>query len=94
MQKFKETRDSRYIYRNELDKACFQHDMLHGDFKYLTRRRASDKTLCDNAFDIAKNPKYDWYQRGFASMVHKFFDKKLLVAVLKMRIFQTNVTWT
>ena len=41
----------------------------------------------DKAFNIARNPKYDGYQRGFASMVYKFFDKKLLVAVLKMRKF-------
>ena len=43
IQKFKETGDTRYIYRNELDKACFQHDMAYGDFKDLTRRTASDK---------------------------------------------------
>ena len=50
--------------------------MAYGDFKDLTRRRASDKTLRDRAFDIAKNPKYDGYQKGFASMVYTFFDKK------------------
>ena len=76
MQKFKETGDSPYIYQNELDKACFQHDMAYGDFKYLTRRTASDKILRDKAFNIAKNPKYDGYQRRLASMVYKFFDKK------------------
>ena len=43
IQKFKEAGDSRYIYQNELDKACFQHDMAYGDFKYLTRRTASEK---------------------------------------------------
>ena len=47
IQKFKETGDSRYIYQNELDKACFQHDMVYGDFKDLTRRTASDKILRD-----------------------------------------------
>ena len=91
IQKFKETGDSRYIYQNELDKACFQHDMAYGDFKYLTRRTASDKILLDKAFNIAKNPKYDRYQRGIASMVYKCFDKKLLVVVLKMRIFQKKI---
>ena len=74
--KFKETGDSRYIYQNELDKACFQHDMDYGDFKYLTRRTASDKILHDEALDIAKNPKYDGHQLKLASMVYKFFDKK------------------
>ena len=74
--KIKETGDSRYIYQNELDKACFQHDMAYGDFKDLTRRTASDKILRDKAFNIAKNPKYDGYQRGLASMVYKFFEIK------------------
>ena len=57
IQKIKETRDTQYICRNELDKTCFQHDMVYGDFKYLARRTASDKDLRDKlAFDIAKNP--------------------------------------
>ena len=76
IQKFRETGDTSYIYKNELDKACFQHDMASGDFKDLARRTASDKVLRDKAFNIAKNPKYDGYQRGLASMVYKFFDKK------------------
>ena len=76
IQKRKETGDTKYIYRNELDKPCFQHDMAYGDFKDLARRTASDKVLRDKAFDIAKNPKYDGYQRGLASIVYKFFDKK------------------
>ena len=76
VQKFKETGDSRYIFRNELDKACFQHDMVYVDFKDLLRRRASDKLLLDKAFNIAKNPKYDECQHGIASIVYRFFDKK------------------
>ena len=76
IQKFKETGDTKYIYRNELDKVCFQHDMAYGDFKDLGRRPTSDKVLKDKAFNIAKNPKYDGYQRGLASIVYKFFDKK------------------
>ena len=74
--KFKETGDSQYIYQKELDKACFQHNMAYGDFKDLTRRAASDKILRDKALNIAKNPKYDGCQRGLASVVYKFFDKK------------------
>ena len=77
IQKFKETGDTSYIYKNELDKACFQHDMAYGDFKDLKRRTSSDKVLRAKAFNIAKNPKYDRYQRGLASMVYNFFDKKL-----------------
>ena len=76
IQKFKETGDTSYIYKNELDKACFQHDMAYGDFKNLARRTFSDKVLRDKTFNIAKNPKYDGHQRGLASMVYKFFDKK------------------
>ena len=77
IKKVKVTGDlQKYIYRNELDKACFQHDMAYGDFKDLARRTASDKVLRDKAFNIAKNPKYDGYQRGLASLVYNFFDKK------------------
>ena len=72
IQKFKETGDTSYIYKNEL-KACFQHDMAYGDFKDLKKRTAFDG---DKAFNIAKNPKYGGCQRGLASMVYKFFDKK------------------
>ena len=50
--------------------------MAYGDFKDLKRRTFSDKVLRDKAFNIAKNPKYDGYQRGLASMVYKCFDKK------------------
>ena len=50
--------------------------MAYGDFKDLKRRTASHKILRDNGFNIAKNPKYDGYQKRLASMVHKFFDKK------------------
>ena len=73
IKKFKETGDTSYIYKNELDKACFQHDMAYGDFKDLKRRTASDNVLRDKAFNITKDPKYDAYQRGLASMVYKFF---------------------
>ena len=76
IQNFKEIGDTNYIYKNELDKACYQHDMAYEDFKDLARRTVSDKSLRDKAFNIAKNPKYDRYQKGLASMVYKFFDKK------------------
>ena len=76
IKRFEETGDSRYINQNNLDKACFQHDMPYGDFKDLTRKTAADKVLCEKAFNIAKNPKYDGYQRRLASTVYKFFDKE------------------
>ena len=63
IRKFKKIRDTKYIYRNQLDKACFQHDMAYGDFKDLTKRTAADKVLRDKAFNIATDPKYDEYQR-------------------------------
>ena len=59
IQKCKETGDTNYIYKNELDKACFQHYMAYGLFKDLTKRCASDKILRDKVFNIAKSPKYD-----------------------------------
>ena len=54
---FKETRESRYMYQNELDKASFPHDMANGDFKDLNRRTAADKVLRDKAFNIVKKGK-------------------------------------
>ena len=76
IQKFKETGDTSYIYKNQLDKVCFQHDMAYGDFKDLKRRTYSDEVLRDKAFNIAKNSKYDGYRRWLASMVYKFVNKK------------------
>ena len=75
--KFKQTLDTGYICKNKFDKDCFQRDMAYGDFKDLARITASDKVLRDKAFNIGKNPKYDGYQRRLASMLYKFFDKKL-----------------
>ena len=66
-----------YIYKNELDKACFVHDAAYSDSKDLTKRIVADKILKNKAFDIAKDPKYDGYQRGLASIVYKFFDSKV-----------------
>ena len=79
IQKFKDTGDTNYISiktKNELDKVSFQHDTAYGDFRYLAKTTASDKVLSNKAFNIVKTPKYDRYQRGIASMIYKFFDKK------------------
>ena len=70
------TGNTYFIYKNELDKACFQRDMAYGKSKYLVRRTQSNKVLREKAFKIASDPKYDGYQRGLASMIYKFFDKK------------------
>ena len=68
--------NTNFIYKNELHKACFQHDMAYGKTKDLVKRTQSDKVLKDKAFKIASDPKYDGYQRGLASIVYKLFDKK------------------
>ena len=70
-----QTGNTDFIYKNELDKACFQHDMAYGKPKDLVKRTQSDKVLRDKTFKIASNPKDDRYQRGLTSMVYKFFDK-------------------
>ena len=62
--------------QSKLDKASFKHDLVYGDFKDLPRRTAFDKLLHDKIYNIAKNEKYDGYQRCFASLVYKPFDKK------------------
>ena len=77
IQNIKETGDTNYVYKNELDKACFVHDAAYSDCKDLTKRTVADKILKNKAFDIAEDPKHDGYQRGLASMVYKFFGSKV-----------------
>ena len=76
IQKFKETGDSRYIFKNELYSLC--------KFKDLTKRITVHKVLKNKVFNIAKNPKYDGYERGLASMVYNFLIKRLQVVVLSL----------
>ena len=76
IKKFMQSGNTDFIYKNELDKAYFQHDIAYGKSKDLVKKTQSDKVLREKAFKIASNPKYDGYQRGLASMVYKFFDKK------------------
>ena len=64
--------------------------MAYEDFKDLNRRTATDKVLLDKAFNIAKNPYYDGYQRGLASMVYKFFDKKTSDGTFKNEIISNK----
>ena len=73
-----QTGNTDFIYRNELDKACFQHVMAYGKSKDLIEITQSNKVLRDKAFEIANDPKYDGYQTGLASMGYKFFDKKFI----------------
>ena len=82
--KFLTTGNTDFIYKNELDKACFEHDMAYGKSKDLARITQLDEVLRDKAFTIASDSKYDSYQRGLASMVYKCFDKSLKKVVLLM----------
>ena len=75
IEKFMQTRNTDFIYKNELDKACFQHNMAYGKSKDWAKRTQSDEVLRDKAVKIASDPKYDGYQRELASMIYKFFDK-------------------
>ena len=72
IEKFMATSNTDFIYKNELDKACFQHDMAYGKSKDLSKVTQSDKVLRDKAFEIASDLKYDVYQRELASMVYEF----------------------
>ena len=76
IEKFMQTGNTDFSYKNELDKACFRHDMAYGKSKDFAKRTQSDKVLTDRAFKIASDPKYDDWQKGLASMIYKFFDKK------------------
>ena len=91
MQKLKETGDSQYIYQNELDKAWFRHDKAYGHINDLPRMNASDRVLPNKTFNANKNPKYDGYQRGLASMVYKWLIKSPLpVVMLEKKKCQTK----
>ena len=74
IEKFIRTGNKDFIYQNDFSKACFQHDIAYGKSKYLAFNQT--KFLRCKVFKIASDPKYDSYQRGLASMVYKFFDKK------------------
>ena len=84
MEKYMKSGNTDFIYKNELDKACFQHNMAYGKARDLVRRTQSDKFLRDKAFKIASDPKYDGYQRELAYMVYKFLIKILKEVVLIM----------
>ena len=76
IQKFKEAGNLKYLYRNELGKACFAHDAAYSDSKDLAKEAIWDKILTDRAYEIARNHKYHGYQRALASMIYKIFDEK------------------
>ena len=76
MEKFMQTGNTNFLYKNLFDKACFQHDIADGKTRDLEKITQSDKFMRDKAFKITSDPKYDSYQRGLSSMVYKFLDKK------------------
>ena len=69
IKKFMQTGSTDFIYKNDLDKVYFQHDVAYGKSKDLARRTKSDKFLRNKTFEITSNPKYDGYQRVLTSMV-------------------------
>ena len=70
IEKFMQTRNTDFIYKNDLDKACFHHHMAYGKSEDLAKRTESDKVLKDKAFKIASDPKYDGFQQRLASVVY------------------------
>ena len=75
-QRFRETGNLKHLYRNELDKACFADDATYSDSRDIAKRTISDKILKHRSYEIARNRKYDRYQRVLASMVYKCFANK------------------
>ena len=99
IEKFMQTGNTDFIYKSEVNKACFQHNMAYGKSKDLAKRTQSVKTLRDKAFKIASDPKYDVYQRWLASMVYKFFDKKsgrsdVAASLANKSASESNYQWT
>ena len=90
IKRFKETRDSRYIYQNELDKACFRHDMAYGDFKDLNRRTIADKVLHDKAFNIEQIQNMTDINVDLLQQFINFLIKTLMMEQLKLKSFLTN----
>ena len=88
IRKLKETEDSRYIYQNELDNACFQHNIAYGDLEDLNRRTFPDKVSSNKAINFAKDPKYYGYQRGLVPMVYRYFDKKTSGSGIKIFVIK------
>ena len=76
IQNFIQTGNTSYLYKNDLDKACFQHDMVYAEYKDFSKITESYRVLKDKVFKIASNPKYDGYESRLASMVYETFHKK------------------
>ena len=77
IEKYIQTGDTSHIYKNELDKYCFYHDSAYDKYKDVPNRQVADKKLMDGAFKIASDESKSGYERALASMIYKFFDKKI-----------------
>ena len=73
IQKFRKTGNLKHWYRNELDEVCFAYDAAYSNSKDLAKRTIPDTVLKERAYEVARNPKHDEYQRALASIVYKFF---------------------
>ena len=87
IKKFKETGNTSYIFKNELDKACFKHDSAYADYKDLLNRARADKVLGDRAYEIASDNKYDRYQRGLEVWCTSFLIRRV-VGVERERLIE------
>ena len=85
IEKFMQTGNKDFIYKNELDRVCFQHDMAYGRTKDLEKRTQSDKVLRDKAFKIASNPNVVLLMNQIISWQMKFIS--LLLENLKKEKF-------
>ena len=90
IQKFMQAGDTNYIYKNELDEACFQHGTAYSYKKDLTKRTVADKVLRDKAFNIATNLSHNEYEWALNKLVYKFFDKKTKETGIKNEIRKIN----
>ena len=90
--KFKETVDSKYFYQNKLEKASLHHDAAYEEFKCLPKRKASDKTFLDKAFNIAKIQNKMDINANLLKMVYNFFlIKSLLVLIFQLVILHVQM---
>ena len=93
IEKFMKTGNTDFTYKNELDKACFQHDMPYGKSEDLAKRIQSDKILRYKAFKIASDPKYYGYQRVLALWYTNFLIKNLVAVVLMNQIISCQMNY-
>ena len=77
LDKYMRTGDTRHIFMNELDKACFYHDAAYSKHRDVGNRQIADRKLMDACREIANDTKIDGYQRSLATAIHKFFEKKI-----------------